>query len=198
METDSALLSDATSLSVAGAAPLRVVQMDNGVVVQFSEQDVSDPPAVSFAHDLPRLNAMWDHTVPHWQGVSELTIQRQPIPIKYWRDVYVGRDWKRNQWRGSWDSRLERVLVEHWRAVGPDKFWHEFSREGHRMPYTVIVKALQARRRAQNSMDVQHAREEFPDFEQQFGYRKGSQSHVMITEAAVARHYRQMKDQGSS
>jgi hypothetical protein len=75
--------------------------LGNGTTIRFSEADTPDPPAVSFAHDIPRLNGMWDDKTPHWSGSSALVIQGQPIAIEYWCEIYSYRKEKKNQWKGT-------------------------------------------------------------------------------------------------
>jgi hypothetical protein len=56
---------------------------------------------VTFAQDIPRLNGMWDDMTPHWSGSSVLVIRGRPIPIMYWREVYMYAKEKKNQWKGT-------------------------------------------------------------------------------------------------
>lgn len=75
------------------------LKLGDGTEVSFSVSSVPDPVAVTFTQDIPRLNAMWDDTSPHWGGESVLTIKGHPIPIVYWPDVY--RYGKFGQWQGT-------------------------------------------------------------------------------------------------
>jgi hypothetical protein len=77
----------------------RSLVLGNGHCLQFTLDDVPDPPAVSFANDIPRLNGMWDDTTLHWSGESCLVIGGLPIPVVYWPDVY--RYGKKDQWKGT-------------------------------------------------------------------------------------------------
>jgi len=74
----------------------RTLSFSNGVVLEFTEEDIPNPPAVSFAENLPLLNQMWDDTPPHWQRNSVLVIRGIPIPIVYWKKIYsrLHGEWK--------------------------------------------------------------------------------------------------------
>lgn len=81
----------------------RMLKLGDGTTITFTENDVPKPPAMSFAHDLVRLNASWDDTSVHWGSQSNpcLTIHGHRIALVYWPDVYKskGQDgWKSGQW----------------------------------------------------------------------------------------------------
>ena len=77
-------------------SPCRTLIFHNGVVLEFTEEDIPIPPAISFAENLALLNQMWDDTPPHWQGNSVLAIHGVPIPIVYWKNIYsrLHGEWK--------------------------------------------------------------------------------------------------------
>jgi hypothetical protein len=82
------------------------------------EADIPDPPAVSFAADIPALNAAWDDTATHWKGSSPLVIHGRPIAIMYWEKVYrYLHGPKRKQWKGikgKWfDWKVSGRLLSH-------------------------------------------------------------------------------------
>jgi len=77
----------------------RYLKLGDGTEVSFAVSSIPDPIAVTFTQDIPRLNAMWDDTSPHWGGESVLMMEGHPIPIVYWPDVY--RYGKCGQWRGT-------------------------------------------------------------------------------------------------
>jgi hypothetical protein len=77
----------------------RTLILGNRHVVRFTVESIPDPPFVSFANNLPRLNSMWDDTTPHWCGMSPLVIGGHPIAVVYWPDVY--KYGKKDQWKGT-------------------------------------------------------------------------------------------------
>ena len=85
--------------------PLRSLVLANGIRVEFTAADVPPPPSMSFAHDIPLLNSMWDDASPHWGNYSVLNIRGVYIPITYWKKVYSrcpnggGAAWKPKQWQ---------------------------------------------------------------------------------------------------
>lgn len=88
----------------------RTINLGNGAVICVTEDDIPNPPALSFTNtdeDIGRLNAMWDYTTPHWQDISPLIVKGIRIPLRYWRDLYnariklpSGSSWKQKQWDG--------------------------------------------------------------------------------------------------
>ena len=88
----------------SSSAPTRTIILGDGTELTFTEADVGSPPLTSFADDVAGLNSMWDDTTPNWGGMSVLEIKGHPIPIVYWKDVYMnsnrGFPWKPRQWHG--------------------------------------------------------------------------------------------------
>ncbi|KAG2101838.1 uncharacterized protein F5147DRAFT_810807 [Suillus discolor] len=78
---------------------MRVLKLGNGTLLQVADDEIPDPPAISFVNDIPWLNGMWDDRTEHWQGMSIINIQGHPIAIKYWPLLYCyGHD---QQWKGT-------------------------------------------------------------------------------------------------
>jgi hypothetical protein len=80
----------------------RTLKLGNSTIISFTPDDVPLPPAPTFAHDLPRLNRMWDDTSTYWDGQSALRIKGIPIAIIHWPIVYasskVDGPWKSGHW----------------------------------------------------------------------------------------------------
>lgn len=132
------------------------IKFRDNTTLAFTQAEVPDPPAVSFADNLPKLNAMWDDSPEHWGGESCLSISGRAIPLVYWPEVY--RYGKKHQWKGTkgkwheWKvcfSSLEvhhntnffllQVIVERWRKCTPAEFWAVYSdADGKHLPYTNI------------------------------------------------------------
>jgi hypothetical protein len=93
-----------TSAPTSSSAPTRTIILGDGTELTFTEADVGSPPLTGFADDVAGLNRMWDDTTPNWGGTSVLEIKGHPIPIVYWKDVYInsnrGSPWKPRQWHG--------------------------------------------------------------------------------------------------
>ena len=90
----------------------RSLTLHGGRVLEFSDTDVKSPPAVSFATELPLLNAMWDDESPRWCERSYLVIKGVPIPVKYWKDVYS----RTGQWKtikGNWSQWKVHFRFDH-------------------------------------------------------------------------------------
>ena len=90
--------------ATSSSAPTRTIILGDGTELTFTEADVGSPPLTGFADDVAGLNRMWDDTTPNWGGTSVLEIKGHPIPIVYWKDVYMnsnrGFPWKPRQWHG--------------------------------------------------------------------------------------------------
>jgi len=81
------------------AAKAHMLKLGNGTLLHLADDEIPDPPAVSFVNDIPRLNAMWDDHTEHWEGKSVFTIQGHPIAIEHWPLLYrYGRE---RQWQGT-------------------------------------------------------------------------------------------------
>ena len=99
------LVSLTLARSSSAPLPLCSLVLANGIQVEFTAADVSPPPSMSYAHDIPLLNSMWDDTSPHWGNYSVLNICGVYIPIIYWKQVYSrspnggGSAWKPKQWQ---------------------------------------------------------------------------------------------------
>jgi hypothetical protein len=95
----SASLIPAASVPVGSEAGERLRSLVIGEkVISFYASEVPDPPAISFATNLARLNSLWDEA---YAKPSEhppvLFIKGEGIPIVYWPDVFKytgGRKWE--------------------------------------------------------------------------------------------------------
>ncbi|KAG0706370.1 hypothetical protein DFH29DRAFT_798584 [Suillus ampliporus] len=125
---------------------LCVLNLSDGTVLQLVDDDIPDPPAVSFTNDIPHLNVMWDDGTAHWLNESIIIIRGHPIAIKYWPLLY--------------------------RYGTPYHFWEEFKADsGEWMKFTAIVEKLHDECKAEHAALVDHAHQEFcADFNDLFTY----------------------------
>ncbi|KAG1888025.1 uncharacterized protein F5891DRAFT_987886 [Suillus fuscotomentosus] len=169
---------------------LHVLNLGDGTILQLVDDDIPDPPAVSFANDILRLNAMWDDNTVHWLNESIITIQGHPIAVKYWPLLY--RYGPNQQWKGTKSKWTDwRDVVERYRQGTPDHFWADFKTDsGERMKFTAIVQKLRDERKAEHTALVERAHREFhAEFDDLFTYRRGGEGHVMTKPSAIARKY---------
>lgn len=82
-----------------GRRAWHMIQFLDNTTITFTQDDVPDPPAVSFADDIPKLNSMWDDSPAHWGREAHLIINGHLIPLVYWPDAY--RYGKKKQWQGT-------------------------------------------------------------------------------------------------
>jgi hypothetical protein len=111
----------------------RVLKLGDGTLLHLAaDSGIPDPPAVSFADDIPRLNGMWDDHTEHWQGRSVITIQGHPIAIEYWPLLYrYGGD---NRWKGTksrWTDYRVGLLLSASRWTASDLLAFSLGPPGH-------------------------------------------------------------------
>jgi hypothetical protein len=60
------------------------LRLGNGTILSYTKEEVGDPPAISFANDIPCLVQTWDNTSDDWDSHRcVLHIQGQPIALVY-------------------------------------------------------------------------------------------------------------------
>jgi hypothetical protein len=78
---------------------VRNIQLGNRKTIYIIEDDVPNPPALTFAHDIARLNSIWDDTSVFWDGSKAVfAVKGEPVALVHWPVLY-GR-WKGSQWDG--------------------------------------------------------------------------------------------------
>jgi hypothetical protein len=88
------------------------LKLGDGMMLFFSKASIPDPPAVSFAKNIPRLVRLWDDVSTDWDpSDAVLRIQGRPIALKYWPELY--RYGKTGQWAGT------KKNWAHWRVSDP-------------------------------------------------------------------------------
>ena len=74
--------------------------LGDGTILTLTRTEVPDPPAVSFATDIARLNRIWDDTSMYWTPAEcVLKIHNHPIALVHWPAIYSYG--KKGQWRGT-------------------------------------------------------------------------------------------------
>lgn len=77
----------------------RALKLGNGVTICFTEADVPNPPALTFANDISRLNCVWDDTSEFWDVTqAPFAVKGEPIALVHWQALYSR--WKGKQWEG--------------------------------------------------------------------------------------------------
>jgi hypothetical protein len=77
----------------------RALELGNGVTIRFTEADVPNPPALTFANDISRLNCVWDDTSEFWDATqAPFAVKGEPIALVHWQALYSR--WKGKQWDG--------------------------------------------------------------------------------------------------
>ncbi|KAK6989000.1 hypothetical protein R3P38DRAFT_2803944 [Favolaschia claudopus] len=175
----------------------RTLRLAGEVVLTFSEEDVPDPPAISYAHrGVNSLLADWDDDSTRWPGTSPLTIKGVPIAVKYWSRVY--KYWKSSQWQGVKKNWFDwKVLVTAITAAPSiNEFWAKYSVPGkdgvlQRMKYTPLLNQLTRERKAEDARIAAIAVQELTP--EQLTYRNGGQYRVMRKVSTIAARYRELK-----
>ncbi|KAJ7793534.1 hypothetical protein B0H14DRAFT_2533425 [Mycena olivaceomarginata] len=191
----------APSLDISGPSDddadvrIRTLKLAAGKYITFSEADVPDPPATSYARHIEDLLSDWDDNLPRWKGNSPLKINGVPIALIYWPTVF--KYWKGTQWKGVKKTWFEwKILFHAMSATTLDNFWDRYSvpdkaGQPQRMKYTPLLKELAKERQAENERLADLARRELTA--EQLTYRKGGGHFVMTKPAMIAAHYRKLK-----
>jgi hypothetical protein len=86
--------------AIAKTMQPRLLRLGDGTVVTFTNEDVPNPPAISFVEDIARLNRIWDDTSTFWNPADcVLCIRDYPIALIHWKAIYSYG--KKGQWRGT-------------------------------------------------------------------------------------------------
>ncbi|THH12190.1 hypothetical protein EW146_g7794 [Bondarzewia mesenterica] len=167
------------------------LMLDNGVVIDIVERDMPDPPAVSYAADIARLNGKWDDTpctglAPHlWSlKVTSSLLYTGPMSTSTGR-AHSGRALRPSGLSGR------SIVVQRYRTTTVAKFWAEFSlKNGKHMTFTAITIRLRELRKAEDEEVSKRARDEYSaDFNSTFVYGKDSKRILMTDHSAIAKHY---------
>lgn len=71
-------------------------------VVQFTANDIREPPALRIAYDITLLFRWWDDSSKDWDPRNyPFLIKSRHVPLKYWATIYRHTEyWKaqKNQW----------------------------------------------------------------------------------------------------
>ncbi|KAK7012769.1 hypothetical protein R3P38DRAFT_2641348 [Favolaschia claudopus] len=170
----------------------RTLRLAGGRLLTFSESDVPDPPAISFAiRGVESLASEWDDSSPNWAGRSSLVINGVPVAVKYWPSVY--KYWKTSQWDGTKKNWFD------WKAPSAssmEAFWGKYSVPGRdgmpqRMKYTPLLNQLSQERKAEDNHIAAIAKQELSI--EQLTYRKGGRQCVMKKASKIAARYRELK-----
>ncbi|KAJ3927167.1 MAG: hypothetical protein NXY57DRAFT_1042647 [Lentinula lateritia] len=111
----------------------------NQKLLRFKYHDIPEPSLqLSFAHDIARLDRIWDDKGPHWDPMDCATVSSingVPVALCYWQQIYKGK--KDQHWdgiKGMWSE---------WRSITPEEFWSEFqTNAGEQMNWTAILERL--------------------------------------------------------
>ncbi|KAJ3867260.1 hypothetical protein EV359DRAFT_78744 [Lentinula novae-zelandiae] len=165
-----------------------------GRIIRYKDCDLREPPSITFASNIPRLDRVWDDERPSWDpqdcGKNLLSINGTPIALRYWRDVFSGK--KSSVWatlKKLWSEW--KYVAERYRAGSPDEFWKEFSfNDGRRFHWKAISDQLRDLRSKREQQLVDQAKAEYgADFARQFVNNKGK---VLTDRSAISRRYLDM------
>ncbi|KAJ3904864.1 hypothetical protein F5879DRAFT_953002 [Lentinula edodes] len=200
LHNNDVIMADAVALSVlpstARKAHQRVEEklfeiiLANQNVLRFKYHDIPEPLLqLSFAHDIIRLDRIWDDKRPNWDPVDCATvsvINGVPVALCYWQQVYKGK--KDQRWdgiKGVWSEW--RYVAERYRSSTPEEFWSEFQTDaGEPMNWTSILERLRELRINRDEELAERARAEYGSrFPVLFSYR----GKVMLKSSSIANRY---------
>ncbi|KAJ3902404.1 hypothetical protein F5879DRAFT_991070 [Lentinula edodes] len=168
-----------------------MVTVGFGKIIRYKERDLREPPSITFATNISRLDRVWDDEQPSWDpedcGTNLLSINGAPIALRYWRDVFSGK--KNSVWASLKKLWSEwKYVAECYRASSPDEFWKEFSfNDGRRFHWKAISDQLRVLRSKHEQQLVDQAKAEYGiDFARVFVNNRGK---VLTDKSAISRHY---------
>ena len=66
------------------------VRVSNETVLRVSRSIIPDPPLISYAKDIGKLNRVWDNTSPFWSPKeAPFQIEGTPVALIYWKELYA-------------------------------------------------------------------------------------------------------------
>lgn len=66
------------------------VRVSNETVLRVSRSIIPDPPLISYAKDIGKLNRVWDNASPFWSpGEAPFQIEGTPVALIYWKELYA-------------------------------------------------------------------------------------------------------------
>ncbi|EDR01548.1 uncharacterized protein LACBIDRAFT_333229 [Laccaria bicolor S238N-H82] len=156
-----------TSVATPSSALTRTIILGDRTELTFTEADVGSPSLTGFADDIAGLNRMWDDTTPNWGGTLVLEIKGHPIPIVYWKDIYMnsncGSPWKLRQWHSMKSKWFNWKVIMHCYHQGiHTQFWDEFSHNGEQLCITKIIQQLSELRKDEDQATAECARADHP------------------------------------
>ena len=76
------------------------VRLSHTTVMKVGRSMIPDPPLISYAKDIAKLNRVWDDTSPFWSPTEvPFQIQEVPVALTYWKDLYAYG--KTGHWKGT-------------------------------------------------------------------------------------------------
>lgn len=88
----------APSSPITDLDTIRELELADGTVLRIPISAIPDPPAASFANNIPRLNRMWDDHSKFWDRDSVVEISGHPIALVHLPKLY--KHGKPGQWKG--------------------------------------------------------------------------------------------------
>ncbi|KAF8232777.1 hypothetical protein L208DRAFT_1270369 [Tricholoma matsutake] len=68
---------------------VRDIQLGNGKTIYITEDDVPNPPVLTFAHDITHLNSIWDNTSMFWDSSKAVfSVKGEPVALVHWPVLY--------------------------------------------------------------------------------------------------------------
>lgn len=83
---------------------LAIIVIGEKTSITARQEDIPDPPFVTFSKDIKKLNRVWDDSITSWSPAKcALEINGTKVPVKYWRNVYMyGKPGQRKGLKSRW------------------------------------------------------------------------------------------------
>ncbi|KAK0194668.1 hypothetical protein F5146DRAFT_999018 [Armillaria mellea] len=184
---------DATGGGIDGVQN-RVLHLADGQELVYSEAVLPVEPPTQYGNTMGRLISVWSNETPYYQIPEDpfypIKVNGIPIPIKYWKDMYLrssNRQWE--QMKSPW---MKWKFVMEIYELDPTEFRRHYSNnKGQLFSLSKISKLLRKERQVENLNLIQKARATLGEnLDEDFQYRRGSNVKTMTRAWDIARLYR--------
>ncbi|KAK0482317.1 hypothetical protein IW261DRAFT_1417905 [Armillaria novae-zelandiae] len=175
------------------------LRLADGQVLFYTEAMLPKNPPTRYGNDLDRLITGWSDGNLYYEKplipFYPIVVNGIPVPIKYWRDMYMRKNGQWKVLKGPWTNWKH--IMESYEALGPTAFWDRYSdkKMGQRFSLMGISKILRDEWKAENVKLVQEAHATLGEnLNDLLKYRRGKSTIMMTRVTDIARLYREKRN----
>ncbi|KAK0487052.1 hypothetical protein IW261DRAFT_1589557 [Armillaria novae-zelandiae] len=185
-----------TSLTGGIVGVRESLRLADGQVLFYTEAMLPKNPPTRYGNDLDRLITGWSDGNLYYEKLLipfyPVVVNGIPVPIKYWRDMYMRKNGQWKVLKGPW--MIWKHIMESYEALGPTVFWDRYSdkKMGQRFSLMGISKILRDEWKAENIKLVQEACATLgKNLNDLLKYCRGKSMMTMTRVTDIARLYRE-------